>query len=154
MSKFNLIIKYRDIYSNELINIYKKNFGNNSIFYPYYKYFMVCTLEIHFRFTLTNEFDEIIGECSITDISKKKSNLKTFEFHDVFIFEKFRSNNYAQLMLLNVLYWLDQKYGYYNYIIKALDSNYPAIKTYTKICGKPYIANGFATFQHVNIENN
>lgn len=148
MSNFRMIIKFRDIYCKELINVLKKNCSNNSILYPHYKYFTICSKDIHIWFTLVNEFDEIIGECSITNITKRNYSVKRFEFHDVFIFEKFRGNNYAQLMLLNVLYWLDQNYGNYNFLIKTDDSNHPAINTYTKICGKPIYKNGFAIFEH------
>jgi RimJ/RimL family protein N-acetyltransferase len=101
-------------------------------------------------FILVNDNDELIGECSISNRSRleTKSEVKSFELHNVYIVEKFRGNNYALLMILNVLYYLDKNYQEYNYIIKAYDDNYAAIKTYKKIVGDPIYRNGFAIFEY------
>ncbi len=99
MSNFRLIVNTQDIYNQELFDIYMKNFSNDLIFNPFFRYFNI--IDIYLWFTLVNSNNEIIGECSIEEISDKDSYIKTFEFHDVFIQEKFRGNNYAELMILS-----------------------------------------------------
>ncbi len=143
-----LVVKEIGTHNGELFNLYLKNYNNN-IIYSLYKY--LCVMESFAWFTLVNEHDDIIGECSISNrhnLSNKDLLIKTFEFHDVFVEEEFRGNNYAELMILNVLYYLDQNYCYYNYIIKTDGDNLPAIKTYTKICGSPIFKNRQAIFTH------
>jgi ribosomal protein S18 acetylase RimI-like enzyme len=108
----------------------KKNYSNNLV-YQLYKYF--CVSELYLWFTIVNEHNEIIVECSINNVLNSNSFIKTFELNDVYVEEKFRDNNYGQLMILNVLNYLDQKFYYYNYIIKTSENNYPAIITYKKI---------------------
>ncbi len=146
MVNFRLNVKKYGIFNNDLLNIYKKNYSNNFILYPFFKYFSIS--ESFLWFTLVNEFDEIIGECSIANRFSKNPLIRIFEIHDVYIEKKFRGNNYAELMLYNVLYYLDQNYSYYNFIIKTDHNNYPAIKTYTKLCGYPEYKNRLAIFTY------
>lgn len=152
MSNFRLIVNTQYIYNQELFDIYMKNFSNDLIFNPFFRYFNI--IHIYLWFTLVNSNNEIIGECSIEEISDKDSYIKTFEFHDVFIQEKFRGNNYALLMITNVLYYLDKNYYYYDYIIKTCDNNYPALKTYKKILGEPVYENGYAVFKYIHSIDN
>ncbi len=148
MSKIRLLVKKIGENNKELFNVYLKNFSSDIIFNPLFRY---CSIMDSFLwFTLINEKNEIIGECSVSNRHNvgKKLFVKTFEFHDVFIQEKFRGNNYAELMILNVLAYLDEHFGYYNYIIKTSGTNLPAIKTYYKICGQPIFKNGLAIFKY------
>ncbi len=145
---FRLVVKEIGTHNYELFNLYLKNYDKN-IIYSLYKY--LCVMESFAWFTLVNEHDEIIGECSISNrhnVYNNDSLIKTFEFHDVFVEKEFRGNNYSELMILNVLYYLDQNYSYYNYVIKTDGDNLPAIKTYTKICGKPIFKNKQAIFSY------
>ncbi len=141
MSDFKLIVKKYGVYNPELYDIYKINFGNNFV-YNIFRYITISDSD--FWFTLVNKDNQIIGECSI--YIRHDSNIKTFEIQDVFIEPKFRGNNYAELMLLNVLSYLNQHYTFYNYIIRTHSDNIPAIKTYTKICGEPLYYNHKAIF--------
>ncbi len=117
--------------------------------YALYKLYSIGESNSYLWFMLVNDHDELVGECSVE--RKSKSIVRTLELHNVYIVQKFRGNNFALLMILNVLYYLDTLYYTYNYIIKAHDDNYPAIKTYTKIAGNPEYKNGFAYFANSNL---
>ena len=140
-----LVVKIQGVYNEEFYKIYTKH---KNCMYAMYKLYSVGESHSYLWFMLVNENDELVGECSIQN--KSKCIVRTFELHDVCIVEKFRGNNFALLMIVNVLYYLDTLYHTYNYIIKAHDDNYPAIKTYTKIAGNPVYKNGFAFFENIN----
>ncbi len=56
-------------------------------------------------------------------------------------------------MILNVLYYLDEKFNYYNYIIETDINNYSAIRTYSKICGLPTVKNKLVIFENYHYIN-
>ncbi len=144
-----LIVKKYGIFNWDLLNIYFKNYSS---YYSFYKY--CCVSESYLWFTLVNKDNEIIGECSIGNKNtNSKLSIRTFKFYNVFVEKKFRGNNYAELIILNVLYYLDENFNYYNYIIEANTNNYSAMRTYTKICGLPTLKNELAIFENYYINN-
>lgn len=139
-----LVVKIQGVYNEEFYKIYTKH---RNCMYALYKLLSIGESESCLWFMLVNDHDELIGECSIQN--KSNSIGRTlFELHNVYIVEKYRGNNFAVLMIVNVLNYLDDHYHEYNYIIKANSDNYPAINTYTKIAGDPIYKNGFAFFEN------
>jgi hypothetical protein len=136
-----LLINYKNKYDNIIFELYKKNSNYDSIFTPEYTYNIILSSDMWF--ILVNENDDIIAECS-SEITTNNN----FSICDVFVEEKFRGNNYAELLLINILYHFDILNIHYNYSIVAHIDNIPAVKTYTKIFGKPICNNGYANFNY------
>lgn len=136
-----LLINYKNEYNNKIFELYEKNFNYDYIFTPKYRYNTILTCDMWF--ILVNNNNDIIAECS-SEITKNN----TFSIDDVFVQEKFRGNNYAELLLINILYHFDILNIQYNYSIVAHIDNIPAVKTYTKIFGEPIYSNGYANFNY------
>lgn len=91
-----------------------------------------------FWFALCTQNDEIIAECFV---SKKHSfcldRLQYYHITDLFVPELFRGNNYAMLLILNILYHFDQLNDPTGFRIEAYCDNIPAYRSYSKIFGEP-----------------
>ena len=130
--QISLRTNYKNIYDKQLHEIYIKNYYNDREFTPDYRYSCIYRWgDIWFH--LINQNDEIIAMCSIA-IDK---NTNIYEIHDVYVEEKFRGNNYATLLLVNVLNELIIINPKPTIIIKASIDNHPAFQTYKKVFGNP-----------------
>jgi predicted GNAT family N-acyltransferase len=82
-------------------------------------------------FHLVNSNDMIIGCCS----AKIEDN--KYIFDDVYVEEEFRGHNYAKLLLLYAMKSVRTNNDNASFQITVHDYNTPAVKTYSKIFGKP-----------------
>lgn len=88
--------------------------------------------------------DEIIAECSVII-----ENDNIFEINDVLVDEKHRGNNYATLLLLNILLYFEEQNKKIMIKICCEKNNIPAFKTYEKIFGSAYrFDSRYAYFSH------
>ena len=136
------LINYKNKYDKEIFDLYKKNYDYDNVFTPEYRYNSMLTNE-NMWFHLVNENNDIIAACSV-DIQENN----TCSINDVLVEEKFRGNNYAVLLLVNLLYHFDILNIQYNYSIKAHADHIAAVKTYTKVFGEPIICKEFAYFNY------
>jgi predicted GNAT family N-acyltransferase len=109
----------KDMFNKQIFDLYKKQD---------YKIISDCD----FWFVLHND-DEIIAECSV---SIENDNI--YEINDVIVSEKYRGNNYALMLLMNVLLYFDEQNKKLMIKICCEKSYIPAYKTYEKIFGQPY----------------
>jgi GNAT superfamily N-acetyltransferase len=138
--KYYLLKTYKNIYNNKLYELYVKNYYYDKQFTPDYRYnCIIKSSDIWFH--LINDSDDIIAICSVS------INLNFYEIKDVFVEEKFRGNNYATLLLINVLNSFD---NFDNFRIFAYKCNIAAIKTYEKIFGKPKLVNKDKVYFYLN----
>lgn len=124
-----MLVSDNDKDNNKLKELYIKNYSYDRIFTPQYRY----TVIIHSKylwFHLVNNNDEIIGCCSV-------NKDKIYTIGDVYIEKKFRGNNYAVLLLINVIDKIIINDNNARFQIMAHDTNIAAIITYQKIFGNP-----------------
>jgi len=126
--QIKLLVNKKNIYNKVLHELYKKNYSDNLEFPPDYQYDIILHWNDYW-FHFVNEYDEIIACCSIT-ISDEY-----YGIHDVLVEEKFRGNNYAELLIMNVLHYFDK--DNIKFKITTNITNIAAIKTYKKIFGEP-----------------
>jgi len=116
--------KKMSIHTLSLPDAYLKTLYNDR------EYKIISSLDFWF---VLHKDKEIIAECSVI-----VENDNIYEINDVLVKEKYRGNNYALLLLLNVLlYFEEQNKKLMIKICSTLD-NISALKTYEKIFNKPY----------------
>jgi len=113
--KHYFLTNYHNVYDDKLFELYKKNYNDKDFTYEYRYNTILNYSDIWFH--LINENDEIIACCSVS------VNKDCYQIDDVFVEEQFRVNNYAILLLMNVLF--------------TSEDNIPAIKTYERLFGSP-----------------
>lgn len=116
-----LIVTYKNVHNDRLCELYEKNYSHDLEFTPEYRY--SCVMEINDMWFHLVKGEDIIACCSILIQNE------IYNINDVYVEEKFRGNNYAYSLLLNVLSSIGDK----QYSICASLDNIPAIKTYQKI---------------------
>lgn len=126
---YKLIYNENKVYDEYLENLYEKNYSHDLEYPPEHRYEIVLNWQDYW-FHLVNSNDEIIASCSVN-----KNQDGTYEIFDVFVEEKFRGNNYAVLLLMNVLYHFGESKT--SFKITTDVNNIPAIKSYKKVFGKP-----------------
>lgn len=130
-----IVINFKGVMNEKIIEIYKINFAHDSDFPPLYRYNIIN--EYDYWFILYDETNNsIIAECSVI-----AENYNVFEINDVYVIEKYRGNNYSTLLIMNVLLYFDTEYFYINKLsikICANIDNIEAVTCYQKIFGDPY----------------
>jgi ribosomal protein S18 acetylase RimI-like enzyme len=82
-------------------------------------------------FVIHNDYFDTIAECLIVI----EDNVIVIS--NVFVNKKFRNNGYCKLLLLNVLFYLEQNYKDMTVVIEAFLDNEAAMNSYEKIFGPP-----------------
>ena len=126
--KHYFLTNYHNVYDDKLFELYKKNYKNDKDFTPEYRYNTILNYS-DIWFHLINENDEIIACCSVL------VNKNCYQIDDVFVEEQFRGNNYAILLLMNVLFVFNDSKQ--KIILFTSEDNIPAIKTYERLFGSP-----------------
>lgn len=88
-------------------------------------------------FLLTNEQQEILAECAVhPQLTLFSEKVHSYLITDVYVPFEFRGNEYAVLLILNVLFllWTPQEIPVYIY---ADRHNPSAVRCYKKIFGEP-----------------
>lgn len=89
--------------------------------------------------------EETIAQCEI-HVNRfrwwcRESNTDYYYISDLSVRKKYRGNNYCSLLLLNVMYYFDQKRDGTDreiiFEISAYKDNIPAMRAYRKIFGRP-----------------
>ena len=124
--QYFMIVTTRNNHNERLKKLYIKNYSHNEE----HMYEMVMTSQ-DMWFHLVNNNDMIIGCCS----AKIEDN--KYIFDDVFIEEEFRGNNYAKLLLLYAMKSVRANNINASFQISAQNNYIPAVKTYSRIFGKP-----------------
>jgi len=135
--QIKLLVNKQDIYDKVLYELYKKNYSDNLEFPPDYQYQVVLQVNDYW-FHLVNEHDEIIACCSV------QIKDEYYQINDVLVEERFRGNNYAELLIMNVLHYFDK--DNVKFKIAASITNIAAIKTYKKIFGEPKNSDNIFTY--------
>jgi GNAT superfamily N-acetyltransferase len=128
--KYFMIVTTKNKYNDRLKKLYIKNYSQNKEFTPEYMYQNVMIFN-DMWFHLVNSNDMIIGCCS----AKIEDN--KYIFDDVYVEEEFRGHNYAKLLLLYAMKSVRTNNDNASFQITVHDYNTPAVKTYSKIFGKP-----------------
>ena len=134
--KYFMIVTTKNKHNDRLKKLYIKNYSYDKEFTPEYRYDAVISYN-DIWFHLVNNNDMIIGCCSVG----KKDNIYIID--DVYVEEKFRGHNYANLLLLYAMKSVRTNNSNASFQITAHDDNIPAVKTYSRIFGEP-----------IRIENN
>jgi hypothetical protein len=124
-----ILVNRRDEYNKKIQELYYKNYSYDMECTPEYRYGVIkqyCDMFFH----LIDSNDMILACCSVNI----KDNKHVID--DVFVEEEFRGNNYAMLLLLNVMKNGENENLQFHII--AHDTNIPAVKTYQTIFGDPY----------------
>jgi hypothetical protein len=115
----------KNVYNQQVFDLIKKSDEYNII------------LDKDYWFILCDNKNNIIAECSVI-----KDNEFDYEINDVFVEEKYRGNNYSELLLMNVLIYFEEinKEASKQIMMKICTetTNIAALKTYKKIFGEPY----------------
>jgi GNAT superfamily N-acetyltransferase len=139
-----LIMNYINFIKMALqLSINRMESPNNVIQSMYKQHEFKIISRLDFWFVLHTN-DEIIAECSVII-----ENDNIFEINDVLVNEKHRGNNYATLLLLNILLYFEEQNKKLMIKICCEKNNIPAFKTYEKIFGSAYrFDSRYAYFSH------
>ena len=130
-TEYFMIVTTKNGHSERLKKLYIKNYSYDKEFTPKYRYDAIMNSN-DIWFHLVNNNDMIIGCCS----AKIERNSR-YIIDDVFVEEKFRGNNYSKLLLLYAMKSVRANNINASFQITAHDYNTPAVRTYSKIFGKP-----------------
>ena len=127
-----IIIQQKNVLNKRLYDLYSKNYKDDLDYTPEHRYNVILTHADYWIILINNETEKIIGTCSITIVNH------IYIIDDVFIEEEFRGNNYAEVLLKDVLKVFPNK----AFKIKAHNTgqaeDIAAFKTYFRVFGQPY----------------
>jgi GNAT superfamily N-acetyltransferase len=130
MNEHKFLVNKQYEYDEYLETLYKLNYNDDKQYPPDHRYsFVLNWTDLWFHLVRGTD---IIACCSV----KITDNI--YQIDDVFVEEQFKGNNYAFLLLINVIIYIKEINE--NNIIEICGhiSNSPAIITYRKLFGKPY----------------
>lgn len=86
-----------------------------------------------FWFILYNDENIPVAECSLI-----YENENIYEFNDVQVYEKYRGNNYSNIMISKIIDYMKQFNLKLNLKIMSYLNNVASYNSYKKVFGEPY----------------
>lgn len=86
-----------------------------------------------FWFILYNDENIPVAECSLI-----YENENIYEFNDVLVYEKYRGNNYSNIMISKIIDYMKQFNLKLNLKIMSYLNNSASYNSYKKVFGEPY----------------